>query len=95
MMVKILTGAFSGMVSGIILAVFGYAKNAGEKFNFRKSAQTVILGVFVGLVAVYQGITYFETQDWFLTVGALTLFEYSLKTFWRRIVLPIKRKFRR
>ena len=80
-----LIGIGAGAASGAVAAFLGYAKSAGETFDYKKALQTVIVGGFVGGVAGYQGISYGESEAWLNTIGGLTLFEYIKKAVLRRI----------
>ena len=79
-MIEVLTGVFSGVVSGLIAGAFGYVKSRGKQFDF----WILIVGAFVGLIAVQLGASYFAWQEWLLTVSLLAFFEYGGKVFWRK-----------
>lgn len=85
MIVKILIGIGSGILSGLGAAALGFAKSAGSEFDWKNFVQTLIVGGFVGGVAGYIGITYQNSLDWLATTGGLTLFEYIKKAILRRI----------
>lgn len=92
-MLEILTGIGGGIISGIIAAALGFAHtHEGTNFDFASFGQTVIVGGFVGGFAGYSGVSYAEAQDYLLTTGGLTLFEYIKKAFLRRIV-PVVQKW--
>ena len=80
-----LIGIGAGAASGAIAAFLGYAKSAGETFDYKKALQTVIVGGFVGGVAGGLGVSYQEGEAWLNTIGGLTLFEYIKKTVLRRV----------
>jgi len=85
-LVPVLKGVGVGIVSGVITALLGYAKNSGvEDFDPKKAVQTIVVGGFVGGVAGYVGVDYAETQEWLSTIGALTVFEYVKKAVVKRI----------
>jgi len=84
-MLEVVTGIGMGLVSGVITAALGYAKSAGENFNYKKLLQTVIIGGFIGGVAGAMGISYTQAEQWLGTIGAITLVEYIMKGMLRRL----------
>jgi hypothetical protein len=79
-MIEALTGAFSGVVCALISAAFGCVVSKGKRFDF----WILIVGAFLGLIAVQLGATYFGWLDWISTVGVLALFEYGGKVLYLR-----------
>jgi hypothetical protein len=80
-MIEALTGVFGGGVCALFAAAFGCMYNRGKQFDF----WILIVGAFVGFIAVQVGATFFGWQEWFYTVVALTLFEYGSKAAWKRL----------
>lgn len=84
MILETIKGIFLGVGQGILVAALGYAKSAGEDFDEKKFAQTVIVGGFIGGVAGAMQMGYDEAKDYLVTMGGIVLFEYLKKTVWRR-----------
>ncbi len=85
-MIEVLTGVFCGFVSGLIAGALGYVKHAGKHFNL----WIVVVGIFIGLLAVQLGASFFIWQEWLLTVGVLALFEYGGEAIWRKLDVQVK-----
>jgi len=81
----VIAGVLAGVLAGAATAFFGYLKSAGEKFQPKKAAQTIIVGGVVGGIAGYMGWTYEQAYEWASTVGIITLVEYIKKAIWKRI----------
>lgn len=81
----ILVSIFYGIVSGVFVALLGYAKSSTvESFDWRKALQTMIVGGVVGGIAGYNGWTYQQAYEWASTMGVITIVEYVKKAVWRR-----------
>ncbi len=89
-MFEILLGIGGGILSGLMAAALGYAKNVGAEFDDKAFIQTVIIGMFVGAVAAYMGMTYDNAMAYVTTTGGLVLFEYIEKSIWRRVGEKVK-----
>jgi hypothetical protein len=82
---EIVKGILVGACLGAVTALTGYAKSVGEKFDYQKAFQTVVVGAVVGGFSSYSGMTYQQSFDYLTNIGAITLVEYLKKAVWRRI----------
>jgi len=74
----------SGVLSGITIAFFGYAKSVTEEgFDPKKALQTMFIGAVVGGVAGYYGWTYEQAYEWLSSMGLITVIEYVKKALIR------------
>ncbi len=89
-MFEILIGVAGGILSGLMAAALGYAKNVGSEFDDKAFIKTVVIGMFVGAVAAYMGLSYENAMAYVTTTGGLVLFEYVEKAIWRRIGERVK-----
>ena len=89
--IKILIGVGSGALNGAAIALLGYGKSSNaEEFDWKKAAQTTILGAIIGGIAGAEGMNYQQAQDWAEQTGAIIIAEYALKSIWRYFKLDKK-----
>lgn len=86
-MIEVLTGAFCGILSGLIAGAFGYVRNGGKHFN----GWILVIGAVFGVFWVASNANAFFTwQEWFLTIIVLALFEYGSKAVWHKLDVQVK-----
>jgi len=80
----------AGALSGVGIALLGYAKNVNNPENFEpaKAVQTIIIGAFIGGAAGYYGMTYTNAETWLGSIGAITIVEYLKKAIWKALHKP-------
>lgn len=76
---------FTGIGAGITLALTGFAKSSGEKFNHIRFGATIILGGIVGLGYGVANIPLDTGMSYATQVGAIILIENILKAIKRRL----------
>jgi len=81
-----LQGIITGILSGAITSLLGYAKSVtSETFDKDKAIQTLIVGAFIGGIAGYYGWTFEKAETWATDIGLITVFEYVKKALIRYI----------
>ena len=76
---------FAGVGAGVTLALTGFAKKEGKKFDFKKFGATVITGAGVGIIAQVGGVDMSTTYEYAMSMGIIPVVENLIKAVYRRI----------
>ncbi len=60
---ELLTPIIHELISGVLTALLGYLKSAGENFDLKKALQTIIIGRIVSGCAGQSGVTYEQASE--------------------------------
>lgn len=75
-----------GLVSGVSIALAGFAKNKGEELDIVKFGTTVAIGAVVGLLNGLTGLPVNMGIDYLANAGVTTLIENLFKAGKRRLL---------
>jgi len=86
-MIEVLTGAFCGILSGLIAGAFGYLRNGEKHFD----GWILFIGAVFGIFWVISNANAFFTwQEWFFTIIVLAFFQYGSKSVWHKLDVQVK-----
>lgn len=73
------------IAAAIIYGLAGYFKSSGETFDKEKFLTTVVIGLVVGIIQVYVGVSYEAAYTLALSVGIIAMVENIMKAIYRHI----------
>jgi len=76
---------FAGVSAGVTLALTGFAKKEGKKFDYKKFGATIITGAGVGIIAPFSGMEMSTTYEYAISMGIIPVVENLLKAIYRRL----------
>jgi len=82
----IVVGLASGIISGVVYALSGFAANKREfddDFDLTLLPETVFYGALVGLASVAFGLTPTEADAWLMQVGGIYLIKKLKRAIFR------------
>lgn len=86
----LLKGIGAGMLTGIVAAGLGFAKDTApdKKWDFKTAGSTVLIGAIVGAFAGWQKKDLTTAADWFNSGSVVVLAELVWKAVWRNAGAP-------
>lgn len=88
-----ITQIIFGAGAGVTYALTSFAKKEGQQFNFLKFGTTIVIGAAAGAGQGLIGMPLEGAHTYLISLGATPIVENAIKFIWRKIWMPIKKKF--
>ena len=76
------------IAAAIVYAAAGYFKSMGENFDKQKFLTTIVIGLAVGIIQVYMGLSYDAAYSFALSAGIIAIVENIMKAVYRHTFGP-------